>query len=335
MEEKRLEIKVGLLFVAAALGCVGLLYLMGIFDPGGRSTVFVDFGHSGGIPSGAPTKLAGVRVGRVAAVALFPSRKDDKGEPLPVRMTVEIEEEYFERLTTDASFVVATQGPLGEPFLEIIPGAGAAPLIKDDDVLRGSDPPRIDLLMPKLVTFLDAANGLLAEEQGVRTLLRNAASLSEQAQTVLSENGPVLSQAIRDLSDAARDLKALSATASATLNDGDTKRIVANIGALSEQLRRDLPGITAKAQKAADGAALLTESITPEDVARIKSAIAHYEDAGRSLGSVAERADRLLDRLEKGEGTAGALAQDPQLYEDLKALVTDLKRHPWKLLWKD
>ena len=37
----------------------------------------------------------------------------------------------------------------------------------------------------------------------------------------------------------------------------------------------------------------------------------------------------------KGKGTAGALLVDQQIYDDLKELVRDLKRNPWKFFWKE
>jgi len=39
--------------------------------------------------------------------------------------------------------------------------------------------------------------------------------------------------------------------------------------------------------------------------------------------------------LRKGKGTAGALLVDEQIYDDLKELVRDLKRNPWKFFWKE
>jgi phospholipid/cholesterol/gamma-HCH transport system substrate-binding protein len=39
--------------------------------------------------------------------------------------------------------------------------------------------------------------------------------------------------------------------------------------------------------------------------------------------------------VRKGKGTAGALLVDPQIYDDLKELVRDLKRNPWKFFWKE
>ncbi len=36
-----------------------------------------------------------------------------------------------------------------------------------------------------------------------------------------------------------------------------------------------------------------------------------------------------------GRGTIGGLYLDPKVYEDLRALLDDLKKHPWKMFWKD
>jgi phospholipid/cholesterol/gamma-HCH transport system substrate-binding protein len=43
----------------------------------------------------------------------------------------------------------------------------------------------------------------------------------------------------------------------------------------------------------------------------------------------------MVDKMSRGEGTVGALLQDEEVYDDLKELIRDLKRHPWKLIWED
>jgi phospholipid/cholesterol/gamma-HCH transport system substrate-binding protein len=55
--------------------------------------------------------------------------------------------------------------------------------------------------------------------------------------------------------------------------------------------------------------------------------------------SVTESAKLILERLEKGHGTAGKFLIEEDIYNDLKAtaknlkdLSEDIKRHPWKLL---
>jgi len=54
---------------------------------------------------------------------------------------------------------------------------------------------------------------------------------------------------------------------------------------------------------------------------------------------VTERLDTLVSKLNEGEGTAGQLLKDKQLYEnmngavgDLRALVADIRKDPRKFL---
>lgn len=42
----------------------------------------------------------------------------------------------------------------------------------------------------------------------------------------------------------------------------------------------------------------------------------------------------LMQKLKTAEGTVGKLLYDDKLYQELEALISDLRRHPWKLFWK-
>ena len=53
------------------------------------------------------------------------------------------------------------------------------------------------------------------------------------------------------------------------------------------------------------------------------------------LQTLATDVQSILGNVKKGKGTAGALLVDPQIYDDLKELVRDLKRNPWKFFWKE
>lgn len=338
MEERRLELKVGALLFIAVLGAVGLLYLLGEISLGAGSRIHVDFAHSGGVPKGAPVKLSGVRVGRVKELTLLPGRRDSNGEPLPVRIQVEIETEIFRDLHRDTTFVVATQGPLGEPFLELSPGTANAEPLREGAELRGIDPPRMDLLSARLYGFLDAATQALGRDPKIiHDLFRSAAGLASKAEEVLEESRPAMARTLSDLSEAATELKGLSGKASALFGrkSGEAEHILEDLSAVSAQLRKDLPPIAERAQRAVDGAASVAGAFTPADVQRLRDAIARYEKAGETLSEVAARADRVLAKVEAGEGTLGLMMKDPKVYEELKAFVTDLKRHPWKILWKE
>lgn len=50
--------------------------------------------------------------------------------------------------------------------------------------------------------------------------------------------------------------------------------------------------------------------------------------------NIAEDLDESLVRIKNKEGTVGKLLYDDTIYKELEALVTDLRRHPWKIFWK-
>jgi phospholipid/cholesterol/gamma-HCH transport system substrate-binding protein len=59
------------------------------------------------------------------------------------------------------------------------------------------------------------------------------------------------------------------------------------------------------------------------------------QNATSRLDAMTQDGQALLGMIQRGEGTVGGFVQDPQVYDDLKELMRDLKRHPWKMLWRD
>jgi hypothetical protein len=55
----------------------------------------------------------------------------------------------------------------------------------------------------------------------------------------------------------------------------------------------------------------------------------------QDLPQVTVSALRLLAALETGKGSLGALMMDRTLYDDLRELVLEIKRRPWKVLRKE
>lgn len=70
------------------------------------------------------------------------------------------------------------------------------------------------------------------------------------------------------------------------------------------------------------------EAIT-SDIRRQKKALLHefiYGDSGKKLNQSLSRIESILTKIDKGEGTLGALVNDPTVYEDLKQLFGGAKR---------
>ena len=57
-------------------------------------------------------------------------------------------------------------------------------------------------------------------------------------------------------------------------------------------------------------------------------------DLTEQMADMANSANVVMTRLKDGEGTVGKLLTEDKIYNDLEALVEDIKRHPWKLLNK-
>jgi len=52
------------------------------------------------------------------------------------------------------------------------------------------------------------------------------------------------------------------------------------------------------------------------------------------LQNITSRLDTEVKRIEEGKGTLGVLIHDEQIGEDIKTVIKDVKKHPWKLFWK-
>lgn len=336
MDESRLELKVGALVLAAALGVFALLVLMGEVSFGAASGVTVNFAHTGNVVKNAPVKLGGVVVGKVEAVELVPERRDADGTALPVRMRLGISKDAAKVLRRDATVTVSSVGPLGESYLELWPGQAQAAWDGAGE-LRGTDSPRLDVVSNRLAKFLDAASRVLEQDpEALTKLIRGVGELTVSVDGVVTDNRESIKTLATELVAATKDLRALAATARTQLEPGGRGYALLDDAAATAKLARtELPGLTDKAKLTLDGLSKVVGQLSEEDGRRLKTLVARAEAASEKLEALATRADKMLARLDAGEGTAGKVLKDPQVYDELKTLLTDVRKNPWKLLWKD
>ncbi len=50
--------------------------------------------------------------------------------------------------------------------------------------------------------------------------------------------------------------------------------------------------------------------------------------------NIAQHLDESILGIKNKEGTLGKLLYDDKIYQELAALITDVRKHPWKLFWK-
>jgi phospholipid/cholesterol/gamma-HCH transport system substrate-binding protein len=167
-------------------------------------------------------------------------------------------------------------------------------------------------------------------------LLTGVGHLSTTVDGMLTENRDQVREMALELAGAAKDLRALSALARTQFEPGGKANALIDDAAFTAKVARtELPGLSKQASVALGGLAAVSGPLTEEDGQHLKAMIATYQSAGEKLDSIASRADALLAKIDRGDGTLGALVKDKEVYDDLKSLLADLRKHPWKMLWKE
>lgn len=329
MDESRLELKVGAMAAVALAVAAVLLASLGHFGSSRRYTLNVDFTYAGGLPAGAVVKIAGVKVGRVREVQFRPDAKDDLGRVLPVRLVLDVDRDAARALRRDAVATVATQGALGESYVEIVPGSTGEPL-EEGSTLRGLDPPRLDVVLARLFSVLDSA----ATDEAFRSFLVSLAGVAENLNSFLSnhhgEIGAALQEVVMMIEDGrqvVRQVNGIARDAQDLLGTPELKTAIRDLATVASSAKKDLLPLLADTRALVTRLDSASEKIGPEDVAKIKTSLARLEQMTATV-------DTILAAVEKGEGTLGGLYRDPKVYEDLRALLDDVKSHPWKLVWK-
>jgi phospholipid/cholesterol/gamma-HCH transport system substrate-binding protein len=336
--ERRLQLKVGAL-LACALGLMGgFVVLLGNFSLGKGYRLQVDFDFSGSLQAGAPVKISGIKVGKVEEVAFLGGRYDEaQKRRVQVRTTLWIEDRARDAIRDDAEFFVNTQGVLGEQYLEVAPGDFQKPALAPGSVRRGVDPPRTDLIVARLYEFLDSITALLHEDKDViRDFLKSGASMVRTLDGILRENHEEIARLLAHVDQLTADAAGLVASLRRGVGDaGELKRTLANVEALSASIRRDIDPLLAKARKALDGIDNVTAMVGPGEKQKLLGAVDELVKLSQRVDAVAGDVQAIVAEVKQGHGTAGALLVDQQVYDDLKEMVRDLKRNPWKFFWKE
>ena len=145
MSEKSLELRVGLLVLAAAVLLGAFVFVLGGFELGKGFTVYVDFDNPGNVKVGAPVLIGGMDVGRVDRIEFRGNRLDPTtGRRSLVRLHLHLQERVRGTVHEDALFFVSARNILGEQVISIDPGGPDRPPLKEGAIVQGVDPPRLD-----------------------------------------------------------------------------------------------------------------------------------------------------------------------------------------------
>src|SRR5262245_28501026 len=146
MKQRSIEVRVGALILLAVGLVLGFVVVMGGLSFQPTYTVYVAFENPGGLTTGAPVRISGVKVGRIAELEFRGGAERRPGEPDGlIRAVAKIERRYQSSIHDDARWFVTTQSVLGEMFLAVEPGSRARPVLQDGASVQGVSAPRVGL----------------------------------------------------------------------------------------------------------------------------------------------------------------------------------------------
>lgn len=218
------------------------------------------------------------------------------------RVRVEFSVDRDVTLHPDARLRVANIGFMGEKFLALEPG---------------SAPGRYDASKPIPGRFQSGVPEVIS---GAGELLTEATELSSRLNEMLDAMDPAtMEKTSKNIEKMTRTL-----TRAVEQNEADLRQAVLDFKAASKQMRA------------------IAEANAQPVAASIKdfgTASQRLTELSGKLSTTADALQRVVERMDKGEGTLGKALADPQLYDDLREtlhntndLVKDMKLHPGRYI---
>jgi len=305
------EALVGVVIVAAiAIAAAGTLWLQGASWGREQRDMEAVFFEAGMIRPGNPIKVRGVEVGRVREILVDPS-----GEV--VRLRFRIRDDVV--LPANPVVVLSPESMFGDWQAEIhsrtrFPRAVYAEPT-EAGVLPGYTLPDISQLTAAADQISDNLS-VLSDRVGIAfsdETARNIASMIENIEGVSDRLSELVNQQARSFTEVtdgvlttAEEIGAAAEQARATITRvdellarGEVASTLENLGTISENLRS------------------LSEELggTNQEV----------RDMILRVDGTFTRAERLLAKVDDGDGTVSRLIEDPQMASEIEAMVTELK----------
>lgn len=348
MSSLSLEVRVGTFVLAALAAMVAFIMALGDFRLTPGYEVHADFAYAGGLQDGAPVKMSGIQVGTVTGLSVLvdaaePPAASPIGElgralvPL-VRADLVLDREYSRLITEGTQLFIGTQGVVGESYVELRPGPRDGTAVAAGGAIRGVDAPRLHVAALQGALLLDALGSLVGLHQDPNTGGGGAArSLLGAVGGPISERRTGLGKTLGDLAAAASDLRSFAAQGREALGDGSQLRaLIQDARGSATLLRTELPALLERANTSlAAVEQLATKTNQAVDARQVEEFLADLQKTMQHLEKVALDAEKVMSTIRRGQGTVGGLVTDPQVYDDMREVLRDLKRNPWKLFWRD
>jgi phospholipid/cholesterol/gamma-HCH transport system substrate-binding protein len=339
MSQRSIEVKVGILILVALVLLGGFVVVMGglSFEP--TYKVYVDFENPGGLQSGAPVRIAGVKIGKVDEIRFRGGERDQAGEPVPpIRVVAQVEKRYQNAIYENSRWYVTAQGVLGELFLAVEPGSHDQPVLSDGATVHGVSPPRLDLLLSESYELLHRAY------QGITKNEDKIAETFDGLHRTLKGTGDFFENNQKKLDNIVTNVETITVETNDTIKSARNRyvdnpqidRIINNVERTTVSVNKNLDPLLADGRQVMSDTKKLTGTLASDQQLKRYDKITKdvSETTGRAKLAAAD-AQAMVAHVRRGKGTVGALVMDEALYDDLQEMLRDLKHNPWKFFWRE
>ncbi len=337
-QERSIEVKVGALILVSLAILGGFILVMGGLTFQKTYAVYVDFDNPGALQSGAAVRIAGVKVGSVENLQFLGKIDPGTGRRVLVRAKVAIERRVKDAIHADADFYVTAQGVLGEQFLAIDPGSQDKPSLGEGAIVKGIDPPRLDLFLAKAYELLDTTlGGLRNNRDALGDIITNTAGLLRGLNVIVTGNRERIDRILANVEETTVETKHLAHDARVNYDDSPKLlRTVDNIDKLTAQNHDDAGPMLKDAREALANLNRLSGTVgDAKEQEKIRKALGDLAQLAERANATAADAQAIVSHIKTGKGTVGALVMDEEIYDDMQEMIRDLKHNPWKFLWRE
>jgi phospholipid/cholesterol/gamma-HCH transport system substrate-binding protein len=316
----RNDIIVGL-FVLIALGIfMYMTFLVQGTSGSNPVKLRVIYPEVAGLELGSPVLISGFRGGRVMSMEAV--RAADGSQEVVVHTEVSRTIPIFK----DAKMYLRQQGFIGDKRIEIDPGTEAAGPIDYEQPFRGV--PYRDLtdmfagseeIVGNLNEVLANVRNFTADQERIARIdasLANVADSSRQISEILGDNRESVKQITTNVEEVTKRSIAIAEKTEAMIDEA--RRSVDELNVIIAQLQKDrasamgnVDRVLAQAESAGEKANTLLATTEGE----VKVISADIQVAAKELAEV-------LAKVNRGDGTAGRLVNDPGPFEELQASIT-------------
>jgi len=340
------EFRVGLLIFVALVALAAGIFLVGESNNmfARKSSYFVRFESVAGLAEGNPVQLNGVTVGRVTSIDL-PQEVDER----LLTVSIAIDRRYSDRVRTDSEARIKTLGLLGDKYIQVSSGSADAPMIASGGEIPAAEPTDVDELITSGENAVDNFVAMSVSLRNILTRIDSGEGVLGQI-TSESETGSIAREKFLNILASVETL-----TARAERGEGSLGRLL-NDDTLAIRLEEALDKLEANLALFETGEGILPALLNDAETAdRLNGAVDNLSVASTELASltrdlregdgllprllhdeelgdqVTSDLQQLLDnlntisgRLEAGDGTAGQLINDPEIYDALQDIVVGI-----------